>query len=144
MNMFRVSIFLFFAFVCVAARADDVYFGGSGDTKTHWVGYRVTVSSNSITWTAYTLDLARHGKIKIAPATFSPAGTNRWTATFDEYVFRTNAVVAGLASHNLQIISTRDRQSIQIQDGKEILNLLRMSPEDLRAIKSGRIPNKAA
>jgi hypothetical protein len=100
------------------------------------------VGANSITWTAYTLDPEKRGRIQRAPATFSPTGTNAWTAVFDEYVLRTNGAVIGLAHHDIHIISGRDRQAMRIQDGKEVFNLLKLSPEDLRAIKRGRIPDQ--
>ena len=142
MNTLRAIVLLFVALACAAARADDLYFGGSGDTNTHWVGYLASVGAHPITWTAYTLDPDKRGRIKIAPATFSPAGTNAWTAIFDEYVLRTNGAAIGLAYHHIHITSRRDRQSIQVQDGKEAFDLLRLSPEDLRAIKRGRIPSQ--
>jgi hypothetical protein len=141
MNTLCISVLLSLALVCLPARAGDLYFGGIGDTNTHWVGYRVSATKNAFSWTAYTLDPAKRGSIKIAPATFSRAGTNAWTAVFDEYVLRKNAEVVGLARHDLRIISRRDPQSIQIQDGKDTLELFKMSPEDLAALKAGRIPN---
>ena len=142
MNTLRIPVFLFMAFAGLSVRADTIYFGGIGDTNTHWVGYRVSVATNSITWTAYTLDPAKRGRIKAAPATFSPAGTNTWTAMFDEYVLQKNAEAIVLARHELRIISSGDDELIQIQDGKDIVKLLRMSPEDVAALKGGRIPNK--
>jgi hypothetical protein len=141
MNTLRLSVLLSLALVCLPARAGDLYFGGFGDTNTHWVGYRVSATTNAFSWTAYTLDPAKRGSIKIAPATFSAAGTNTWTAVFEEYVLRKNAEVVGLARHDLRIISRRNPQSIQIQDGKDTLKLFKMSPDDLAALKAGRIPN---
>lgn len=79
---------------------------------------------------------------RIAPATFTSAGNNRWTAIFDEYFRRGNSEGYGLAHHELQISISQDRQSIRVRDGKTVLDLLKMSPEDLRKVKSGRIPNQ--
>jgi len=142
MKTLRASIFLFFALFCMAGRSDDRYFGGSGDTNTHWVGYQVSVAATSMIWTAYSLDPAKRGRIKIAPATFSPAGTNVWTAIFDENVFQSNEVVTGLASHSIQLISNRERRFLRIRDGEKLIDLAMMPPEDLRAVDGGVIPDQ--
>jgi len=128
--------------VSMATHAADLYFGGTGDTNSHWVGYQVSVDTNSFAWKAYTLDLARRGRIQIAPATFTQVGSNTWTAVFDEHVRRGNGEVYGLAHHELQITIGPDRQCIRVRDGREAFDLLRVSPEDLKVIKSGRIPNQ--
>src|SRR5207237_3310756 len=99
--MKTLPAFLFFLATVsgASARADWIYFGGAGDLNTHWVGYQVTVAGNSTKWAAYKLDPAKPGKLKIAPATFSPDGTDQWTAVFDEFVIREGSTIAGLAKH---------------------------------------------
>jgi len=141
LNTLRTYIVLYLGLMCFAAHADGVYFGGIGDTNTHWIGYRVSVTSNLITWTAYTLSTARHGRIKTAPAKFWPVGTNTWTAIFDEHGFQGNKQIIALNKHTIRLVSSRDPELIQIQDGKDILNLRRMSERDLEVLKSGRIPS---
>ena len=125
------------------AFSDEVYFGGIGDS-THWVGYQVSFKTdNSIDWIAYTLDSAKkRGKIKIAPATFTPLEAQRWSAIFDEYIISQNSVTAGLSKHDIRIISIKEGKSVQIQDGDKIIELLKISPEDMKQIKNGQIPNK--
>lgn len=125
----------------MAAQGADFYFGGTGDTNSNWVGYRVCVATNSFTWTAYTLDLGRRGRIQVAPATFTRVGSNTWTAVFDEQVRRGNSEVYGLAQHEIEISIGSDRQSIRVRDGKEAFDLLKMSRDALRDLDSGRIPN---
>ena len=144
MNAIGKSATLWLFLACMAANAGDAYFGGVGDSNAHWVGYLVSVDKNSFAWTASTLDPARRGRIKVAPATFTAVGSNSWTAVFDEYFRRGNGQGYGLSHHELQIKMSEDRESIQIHDGKRGFDLLRMSPEDLKVIKSGRIPNHPA
>jgi hypothetical protein len=141
MNALHTSAFLVLALASIAAHAADFYFGGTGDTNTHWVGFQLAVDTSSFAWKAYTLDPARRGRIKIAPATFTLVRSNTWTANFDEYFRRGNGEGYGLAHHELQISIRPDRRFIQVHDGREVLDLLRVSREDLVVIKSGRIPN---
>jgi hypothetical protein len=141
MSALRTSAFLALVLASAATPAADSYFGGTGDTNSHWVGYLASVNTNLFTWTAYTLDPAKRGRIKNAPATFTPMGSNTWTANFDEYFRRGDAEGYGLAHHELRINIKPGRQAIRVQDGREAFDLLRVSREDSNVIKSGRIPN---
>lgn len=127
----------------MSAYSDEVYFGGIGD-PTHWVGYQLALKTdNSIDWIAYTLDAAKkRGKIKIAPATFNLIEANRWSAIFDEYIISQSSITAGLSKHDIRIISIKEGKSVQIQDGDKIIELLKVSQEDMKQIKNGQIPNK--
>jgi outer membrane lipoprotein-sorting protein len=143
MNTLGKIVFACSLLIGVVARADGTYFGGAGDPKTHWVGYEVTVSKDSVHWTAYTLDAAKPEKIAIAPATFHPAGADRWTCVFDEITRAKNSTTAGLAKHDLKIISPPNGQSMQVQDGDETLTLAQLTPDEAKALKSGEIPPSA-
>jgi hypothetical protein len=57
MSAFRAFVFLLLA--GMAAYGADCYFGGTGDTNSHWASYRLCVATNSFTWMAYTLDSAK-------------------------------------------------------------------------------------
>jgi hypothetical protein len=142
MSALRTSAFLVLLLASMATDAADFYFGGTGNTNSHWVGYQVAVDTNSFTWTAYTLDPARRGRINIAPATFAPVRSNTWTAKFDEYFRRGNGEGYGLARHELRISIRPDRQAIRVRDGADAFDLLRVSREDLSVIRNGRIPNQ--
>lgn len=146
MKTLNTWITILFGFACTIACADDLYFGGMGETNTHWIGYQISLrTTKSIAWTAYTLDSTKDAEIKIAPAIFSPVGTNAWTAIFDEHAFTTNGeVIIGLSKHDLHILSIRDGQSIQIQDGKDKIELLKISSDALKQIRDGQIPNKSS
>lgn len=113
------------------SQADDIYFGGQGDTNSHWVGFGVQMTSSGATnWTAYTL--GSRGKIKRAPATFLSAGSNRWSAIFDEHVFSTNKTEGyGLANHKLEVLILKTGEFILIQDGSERLTLKKTSEQEL-------------
>lgn len=124
------------SFLGLWACADDVYFGGHGDTNTHWTGYSVVLSSDGLTnWVAYTL--ASPGKITKAPATFHKTHTNEWSATFDEHVFTTNGGLIGLAGHNLVVLDDDSSGTITIQDGPDKVKLKKISADQLKRIEKG-------
>ena len=141
MRRLRTTILLLLALAPVSVYGDVVYFGGAGDARTHWVGYRVSLGTNSIQWTAYVLDPAKRGRIQIAPATFRQVGTNTWTAIFDETAFHGKEARMGLASHTLRITYGPDPDVLKLQDGADTLQLRKMSGADLKTLESGRIPN---
>ena len=126
-------------FCALWACAGDIYFGGLGDTNTHWTGYSVQQSTNGLTnWVAYTLE--RPGKITKAPATFHRTHTNEWSAVFDEHVFTTNGGLIGLAGHKLSVLSVDPGGTITIQDGRDSISLNKVSADKLKQIETGR-PN---
>ncbi len=130
------------ALACAQSQADDVYFGGHGDTGSQWTGYSVQLSAAGLTnWTAYTL--SRRGGIQRAPATVHTAGTNKWSLIFDEHIFTGNTQAYGLAKHELVVIRVKVGESVTVQDGLTELILKRMSPEQLKRVEKGG-PNQAA
>ena len=124
-----------------AAWAGDLYFGGYGDTNSQWRGYSVEQSTTGLTnWVAYTL--GKPGKITKAPATFFRTGTNTWSATFNEHVFRTNGTVYGLATHDLTVRDIQEGRAMSIQDGRITLTLSKIAEDEMKCIQKVR-PNNA-
>ncbi|MEI7437398.1 MAG: hypothetical protein WCL16_11415 [bacterium] len=136
----RIALAVLLVGVAACAWAGDLYFGGHGDTNSHWTGYSVALASDGLTnWVAYTLD--RPGKTTKAPATFHRTDTNEWSAIFDEHVFTTNGGLIGLAGHKLVVLGVDPGGSLTIQDGTEKVTLQKITADELKRIEKGR-PNK--
>ena len=141
---------LAYASACVIAHADDVYFGGLGNTNRQWTGYSVQLSDYGLTnWATYIL--VERGIIGEAPASFHQVSNNFWKVIFDDHIYITNNIVTvaeslpmyALVMHNLHILEVTPGVTIRLLDETNELSLVRMSPADLRHIKDGKIPQQS-
>src|SRR4051812_965270 len=101
-----------------SSRGGETYFGGHGDTNSHWVGYELKVSRGAMKWKAYTLAAEQRGKIKEAGATFFQEGTNSWSGIFEEIEVGSTGsnvvydVTYGLSHHTLHVVKSDQREFI--------------------------------
>lgn len=141
------GLFLLAAVPC--GRAEEVYFGGHGDTNRHWTGYSVQVTPHGLTnWCAYTL--SERGVIGKAPASSFSSGSNMWFMIFDEHVFTTNHVgtaawflpMYALTRHELRVVDVVPRTRINIVDGTNRVTLALISDDKLQQITQRGAPNQ--